>query len=362
MSALMDLIERINPSAILANRDHCLVMVVFLGALVIFALDLFVPLGVAVGVLYITLAPILLKTKESKWNLVLAAFSPMLTILALAIQTEATTSWMVYCNRTISVIAIWTTAIIIAIHKKEEADAESERQRQDRDLQEFRFAASHDLQEPLCVISSFADLLTGEYENSLDDTARESLKFIRHSSTRMRMLIKDVLLYSRISDPMKAENIRLADVMTEVVEELEEPLNRAGANIRIEELPQVRGCRQRLKLLFKNLVANAIKFRDVERPLTIRVFARRSARRKDGSMAGWCVTIEDNGIGVTAENNARIFKLFQTLHGRESNQGNGVGLSLCRKIVEMHGGRLWVESNGSDGSAFHFTLQEKIEL
>jgi len=229
-----------------------------------------------------------------------------------------------------------------------------ELERSNRDLEQFAYVASHDLQEPLRMISSFTQLLEQRYKGKLDKSADEFTKFAVDGANRMQRMINDLLSYSRLStrgksfEPVNSEEI-LARVHTNLLPLIEEN----QALLTHESLPEITADASQMLHLFQNLIGNAIKFRGKEPP-RIHVF---SESRKEE----WMFGVRDNGIGIAKEYFDRIFVIFQRLHGREEYPGTGIGLAICKKIVERHGGRIWVESEPGEGSTFFFTIPKRRE-
>jgi len=218
-----------------------------------------------------------------------------------------------------------------------------------RELEQFAYVASHDLQEPLRTTSSFAELLQKQYSGKLDEKANQYLSFITHSTDRMKVLIKDLLDYSRIGRKKEFEKIDCNIVLSEVIEDLDKLITDTTATIQAESLPVIYGYSTEIQLLFQNLVMNAIKFRKKDIAPEIKI----SAQLIKGN---WQFTFTDNGIGIDEKHSERIFIIFQRLHTRGEYQGSGIGLSHCKKIVELHGGKIWVNSTPGEGSTFNFTL------
>ncbi|UTF54258.1 MEDS domain-containing protein [Natronosalvus rutilus] len=216
-------------------------------------------------------------------------------------------------------------------------------------LEQFAYAASHDLQEPLRMVSTYLQLLERRYENALDEDGEEFLEFAVDGANRMREMIDGLLAYSRVEtqgDPL--ERIDLDAVFDDVLADLRIQISESDAEITAEDLPRVRGDATQLRQVFQNLLENAITYSGDEKP---RIHA--SAER-DG--AEWVVSVRDEGIGIDTDNQDCIFEVFQRLHTHGEYDGTGIGLALCERIVERHGGDIWVESAPDEGSTFSFTL------
>ncbi len=227
--------------------------------------------------------------------------------------------------------------------------------RSNEDLQQFAYVASHDLQEPLRMVSTYVQLLRQRYESQLDNNAREFIGFAVDGAQRMQQLIQDLLLYSRVGTRgQPAEPTQCNDIVDRVLTNLKVAIEESGAVIKRDALPAVMGDGAQLTQLFQNLLSNAIKFRS-DHPPAIHIAAAPAAAAPGGP-AMVQFSVRDNGIGIAAQDFDRIFVLFQRLHGRQKYPGTGLGLSICKKIVERHGGRIWVESELGKGAIFHFTL------
>jgi PAS domain S-box-containing protein len=230
----------------------------------------------------------------------------------------------------------------------------TELERSNADLQEFAYVASHDLSEPLRMVSSYTQLLARRYGDQLDSDAHEFIGFAVDGVNRMQRLIDDLLAYSRAGTqeyrigPVQCEALvhdTLAGMQTTIAE--------SGATIEVGDLPTVRGDEGQLRQLFQNLIGNGIKFR-AEDPPRVEVAAER-----EGS--AWRFSVADNGIGIDPRHAERIFSVFKRLHTRDKYPGSGVGLSICKRIVERHQGRIWVEQSELGGSRFCFTIPDRIE-
>jgi PAS domain S-box-containing protein len=229
--------------------------------------------------------------------------------------------------------------------------------RSNAELEHFAYIASHDLQEPLRMITSYMQLLERRYRGKLDDDADEFIGYAVDGAKRMQRLINGLLTYSRVA--RQGKEFKTTDCNTVVesaLENLKISIEESGAQIECQEMPIIEGDETQLVQLFQNLVGNAIKFTDNHEP---KVAVR--AERQDGY---WLFSVKDNGIGISPENIDRIFMIFQRLHSRKEYPGTGIGLAVCKKIVERHKGQIWVESKPDEGSTFYFTLpgNERVVL
>lgn len=228
----------------------------------------------------------------------------------------------------------------------------SELERSNSELQQFAYVASHDLQEPLRMVSSYVRLLERRYKEKLDADADEFITYAADGAKRMQRLINDLLQYSRVGTRNRPfEPTDCEAVLNQVLANLQVAIERNNARITRDPLPTVVADQTQLAQVFQNLIDNALKFRG-EAPPLIHVSARRNGSH-------WIFSVHDNGVGIDPQYSDRIFVIFQRLHGREEYPGTGIGLAICKKIVERHDGRIWVESNGDHGSTFFFTVIER---
>jgi signal transduction histidine kinase len=224
-----------------------------------------------------------------------------------------------------------------------------ELERKNKELEQFAFVASHDLQEPIRTSSGFAELLQRQYKGKLDEKADKYLSFIIYSSERMNTLIKALLDYSRIGYEEKTVAIDCNKVIKELMADLTQSISESGASINVENLPSINGYHIGIKQLFQNLISNGIKFRTQHVAPQITISCKKEEQF-------WHFTVRDNGIGISKEYFDKIFLIFQRLHTRTEYEGSGIGLSHCKKIVELHNGKIWLESVPLKGSTFHFTI------
>ena len=225
--------------------------------------------------------------------------------------------------------------------------------RSNAELEQFAYVASHDLQEPLRMISSYIQLVKERYKEKLDSDANEFIDFAIDGANRMRTLILSLLEYSRANRMQPFLKINTENLLVEVLHDLKDLINSNNAIIKIEKLPDVYGDQVLIGQLFQNLISNAIKFKGDANP-EIRISCKKTNNE-------YLFSVKDNGIGIPNEYFEKIFIILQRLHTAEKYPGTGMGLAICKKIVERHGGKIWVESKINKGSTFYFTLKGKKE-
>ena len=232
--------------------------------------------------------------------------------------------------------------------------AKVELERSNKELEQFAYVASHDLQEPLRMVISFTQLLAKRYEGRLDENADKYIAYAVDGASRMQQLINDLLTFSRVtSRAVPPESVNCGKVLDDTLDGLASSIEDTGARVTHDPLPIVRADPTQLGQLLQNLIGNAIKYVDKVTP-EVHVSATR-----DGSV--WCFAVRDNGIGIEPQHAERIFDIFQRLHPKTEYSGTGIGLAVCKKIVERYGGRIWVDSEAGKGSVFRFTLPDSIE-
>ena len=228
-------------------------------------------------------------------------------------------------------------------------EAMEELKRSNEELQQFAYAASHDLQEPLRTIISFSQLLEDQYKDKIDKNGQEFIQFMTEGASRMRTLINDLLKYSRIttqSQPL--QKVNLNDILKTVLSNLQQLIKESDATITYKELPSIFINKSHMLQLFQNLISNALKFKK-ETPPKIYIDAIKNENE-------WIFSVKDNGIGIEEKFFDRIFNIFQRLHTREEYPGAGIGLAICKKIIQRYNGKIWVESKIGEGSTFYFTI------
>jgi light-regulated signal transduction histidine kinase (bacteriophytochrome) len=239
----------------------------------------------------------------------------------------------------------------VAERTAELAERAKDLERSNMELQQFAYVASHDLQEPLRTIASFTQLLAKRYGDKLDDKAREFIAFAVDGSKRMQTLINDLLSFSRVGTQGRSlVPVSTDAVLDAVLKNLKRGIEESRAIITRDPLPMVLADELQLSQILQNLIGNAIKFRR-NQAATVHIGAERTA-------TGWNISVRDNGIGVAPEHNDRIFVIFQRLHTKTQYPGTGIGLAICKKIAERHGGRIWVEATPGGGSTFTFSIAD----
>lgn len=233
--------------------------------------------------------------------------------------------------------------------RAEHRQFQQELARSNQDLEQFAYVASHDLQEPLRMVATYTQLLAERYQGKLDSDADKYIHYAVDGAIRMQKLVRDLLAFSRVG--RQGRELQSTDcnaTLQAALQNLHAAIEASGALVQRTQLPVVMADSSQLVQVFQNLIGNAIKFRGAAPPC-IRV----SAKAKGNE---WLFSVADNGIGIAPEHAESVFVIFRRLHGRAEYPGNGIGLSICKKIIEQHGGRIWVESEPGHGSIFQFTL------
>ncbi len=259
-----------------------------------------------------------------------------------------------YITKSSILEGFFTQSILNAIerqHLKEEiVRYQHELERSYQALSEFSHTASHDLKAPLRHIISYCNLIKEDFSSKLDAQGLEYIKRLSVNAARLQKLVDDLLAYSEAANSREEKaSVDCNALVAEIVEVLEEPIRETKATINAPGLPVINAFPLRMKQLFQNLISNALKYRDASRPPVINIAVKDKGTEYQFSVA-------DNGCGIEPEYANVIFQAFKRLHSRDEIEGSGLGLSICRKIVEMHGGTIWVESEPGKGSTFYFTI------
>ena len=256
-------------------------------------------------------------------------------------------------------ILFWNRRLAREIERRKKAEEQNrlyteELARSNVDLQQFAYVASHDLQEPLRMISSYLQLIERRYKGKLDDDADTFIHFAVDGATRLQTLIAGLLEFSRVKTHGRDfAPVAVQEVVEGVCRDLQALILETETKVHLGEMPVIQGDATQIARLFQNLLHNAIKFRKPDVPPIIEIHAEKTD-------AGQVFCVRDNGIGIESRYFDRIFSIFQRLHTREEYPGTGIGLSICKRIVERHGGRIWLESSVDGGSTFYFSIPENI--
>ena len=332
-------------------------------SLTILLIDLSLPGGVAAGILYVLLVLFGWFISNMRVTLFLALTATVLTLFGWLFSMPGADFWVVAANRTLTICVIWITAILLygikkrtlalqtLYNKLDEKVAKRTRElnAKNKEMEQFLYIASHDLQEPLRTINSFAKVIEEDYEEELNDGIRRYLQFISDAATRMSELVKGLLDYSRLGKNKKQTNVDFNEIIEAIQKDLAVAIAESKASFEIANMPTVNALKVEFRLLFQNLVSNAIKFRKKDLAPVICITAKEKKHH-------WRFSIQDNGIGIAENHKEKIFDIFQRLHDSKEYEGTGIGLAHCKKIVELHGGNIWVESEVNKGSTFHFTI------
>ncbi|MGM0408444.1 MAG: sensor histidine kinase [Bacteroidota bacterium] len=254
-------------------------------------------------------------------------------------------------NMLVKVLGVCTDLTDVKIAEEKQMIAMKNMKRSNEELEQFAYVASHDLQEPLRMVSSFTQLLEQRYSDKLDDDAKEFIGYAVDGANRMQKLINDLLNYSRITT--QGEEFKIVDLSTILgyaSSNLYEKILETNTIVTNDELPKINGDESQMVRLFQNLIDNAIKYKG---NLSPRIHV--SSKLTPGF---WQISVKDNGMGIDPQYSERIFQIFQRLHGKEEYSGTGIGLAICKRIVERHGGKIWVESTEGEDSEFFFTIKK----
>jgi signal transduction histidine kinase len=225
--------------------------------------------------------------------------------------------------------------------------------RSNKELQQFAYVASHDLQSPLKTISNYLTLLESKYGDQLEPDARRLIGVSTSATERMRVLINDLLDFSRVGSNHQFTEVNLNELIAEILEEQQSEIQSTGVSVDVGPLPTITGHRTDLKQVFQNLISNGLKY---HRPNAVPSLTIRAV--DEGQFFRF--SISDNGIGIDKQHFERVFQIFQRLHGRNEYSGTGIGLATCKKVIDIYGGQIWLESTLGEGTTFYFTLPKQI--
>lgn len=257
--------------------------------------------------------------------------------------------WILIVGFVLTVLIVITVFRFLTDNRKELKLYAKKLEIKNKELEQYAYVAAHDLQEPLHTMSSLVDLLREDGSDKLSDHGRIYLDYIGQAAGRMTSLIQDLLNYSRIGSTEVPQQVNCNELLQQVMNDLRQRIQATSAQIQIAPLPTLMGYPTALRQLFHNLITNAIKFQPAGQTPHIEIAAKKMAD-------GWLFSVKDNGIGIPREQHESVFVLFKRLHRKDTYAGNGIGLTYCRKAVEMHNGEIWIDSEPGKGSAFTFFL------
>lgn len=226
--------------------------------------------------------------------------------------------------------------------------AKNELEVKNKELSQFAYIVSHDLKEPLRNFKNITEILRDDYKDVIDDEGNKLLNFISGGTNRMIQIINDLLDYGSVGKQKEITAINCNELVNIILQDLGSLIKDHKANIIVNNLPTINGYRTELRLLFQNLINNAIKFNKPGENPRVEI----SAEQKDG----WTFSVKDNGIGISTENKDKVFNVFERLHSKSEYEGTGIGLAHCKKITDLHGGKIWIESDLGKGSTFYFNI------
>ena len=333
-------------------------------ALIIFLVDLSLPLGIVGGIPYIVFILFGWFLPKKNSELILAFISTLLISIAYLISISSNENWMIITNRLLTIGAIWITAFQVKYLKSKDEKLKLANQElalrigklesMNHELEQFTYIASHDLQEPLKTVTSIVDLLIKDQNIQNSAKTAKYLEFISRGTNRMSQLVKGLMDYSRIGNNREVSKIDCNDILKSIEEDLSVKIKETKTRINYNKLPIINGFDLEIRLLFQNLIINGIKFVSAgTNPIIIIKCEELNDR--------WEFSVQDNGIGIDKKFLHKIFLIFQKLHNSNEYAGTGIGLAHCKKIIELHEGKIWVESELEKGSTFHFTISKKLQ-
>jgi signal transduction histidine kinase len=325
----------------------------------IFIIDINTPLGINEGYFYTVTVLLTLWIPGKSSTYITSIIGIILTILGFHLSAAGIAVEIAAVNRLLAVIGIGITAFTILKYKEKERIVKKQNEeleqlvvdlkRSNSELEQYAYVASHDLQEPLRNITNYVNLLGERISNDIDGETAYYLNIIINSAEKMRSLIQNILLYSLIGKDRTTIKIDCNKVLNEVLIDMRFSIRKNQARIRAGTLPVIEGNRSEIKQLFQNLISNAIKYK--KKGVAPEIYIHCEDKNTE-----WEFSFTDNGIGIEEKYFNKLFKVFQRLHSEHDYPGAGIGLAICKKIVSLYGGKIWVSSKAGKGSTFYFTI------
>jgi len=332
---------------------------------VLFTADVLTPRGVTPTIGYCVVPLLAVQTGRRRFIVGMTGLCTVLTWVVHFIEPPGAPAWMSLVERSIVTGVLWFSFVLVwqrmnaqnelARQAQVLADLNRELRRSNQELDAFASVASHDIRGPLATTGMLANLVASRLAGKADQDCAQWLSLIQSEIQRMHSIVENLLEYSRFdADRLGVVDCECEAILTTVLDGLKADLTANSAQVTHDPLPRVKGDPMQLAVLLQNLIGNAIKYRsDAQPKIHLSVAAEQD---------GWRFSVEDNGIGIDPADAERIFRLFERGEGSKTTTGSGIGLATCKKIVELHGGRIWVESARGRGSTFHFTIAHRYSL
>lgn len=319
--------------------------------LIIFIIDLVVPLGVVIGVLYLV-ALALVADKGRKVIFRFALICSALALIKFAYYLSNDTNWVVYTNRIITIFSIWITAYLASRLSFFEIQAKNAHviQKKNEEIENFVFIASHDLNEPIKNMENLLILVKEDIDNKKEDNLNVYLGLMMQLLGKMISINRFLMEFAKIGRFGSLVEIDVNDIMNEVLNELTTLIKESNATIKFNSLPKIYGYKNEIKILFENLISNSLKFRRANINPLIQIEAI-----KNGNY--WTFKVSDNGIGISSKDKDKVLGMFRRSGNLKFSSGMGVGLAACAKIVDLHEGEIWLESEEGKGTEVYFTIK-----
>lgn len=351
-----------------AQIDHYIFGFTLTLQFIFFLIDIVIPQGVAMGVIQVLGIVLLTYTYRRDFLFFGFVLALVFTILGLIFSEEGSVLWMVYTDRALSIFVATVVYFLCReiINRAEYlrqqndsldrivADRTKELQARNKDLEQFAYICTHDLQEPIRTISSYSQLVSETNRENLDELGKRGVDYIQASSSRMQNLIVGLLEYARLGKNLNLDFINTDKLVRNILIDLEVIIKEKNAQIIIEKLPEIECYKDEFQLLIQNLIINAFKYQQPNAQPIVEIGYKSETNRH-------LFFVKDNGIGIAKNFQSRIFKLFNRLHAQTEYTGTGIGLSQCKKITELHQGDIWVDSEEGKGSTFYFFISKQLK-
>ena len=341
------------------TTNHISIILVFIVTILVFVFDILIPRGINMGDFYPLSVVLTIWISGNRSTIFTTITTIILSVLGLIFSPEGIAINISTINSLVAVIGILVTMYAVLKSKEKEKKVKEQNEELKKytmelknsnfDLEQYAYVASHDLQEPLRNITNYSSLLGKRIENEKDKETSHFLNAIVKSAQKMKALIQNILLFSLIGKDRIIEKVDCRKVLNEVLDDMEVSIRENQAKITMGNLPVVDGNQMEIKRVFQNLISNAIKFKKKNTASEIQIHC-------EDKSTEWEFSVTDNGIGIAEEYFNKLFKVFQRLHSEDEYPGTGIGLAICKKIINLYNGKIWVTSKPNIGSTFYFTI------